>query len=297
MERLKRKEFYVLGNLLGLAILYGCAGPRYLMPAVVSKIFFQKITFQLFIHDVPDFEIQQKLIKVDNSKTETDFQKAINIDEFPERFDAVSKSSVKLEEKNSFIQNIIEHFIICRCSEEILDVASGMDIHDLHSVLLCHSEEVFSEFSLGEKSKPSSEDVIKIFSEIDYHKESEEIRKLQGDFYYNITNFVQSIEDEPFILSVLNIDGEKEISQKKEVTLSDFVKFISGSRFVLPSMIGNCKLKFAMPDECEKGERVFISICQLLFKIPLNERYCVDTEDFNRALLEDICDSPGFGKE
>ncbi|XP_066920599.1 uncharacterized protein [Clytia hemisphaerica] len=294
IERLKRHEFVIFGNLLGLAILYGCAGLRYLMAAVVSKMFFRKAKCRLFIHDIPDLEIQQKLIKIDIAKSETDFQNAIS--DFPERFDAISKPSIKFQEKDSFVQNMIEHFIVSRCSEEIFDVASGLDIFNLNVILSCHLEEIFSEFSLGEKSKPSSEDVIKMFADVDYCQESKEIKTLQGDIFYNLTNYAQEAEDKPFILTVLQIDGEVETTKQRKVTLSDFVKFISGSRFV-PSMIGKCRIKFKMPKDCDSSEHISVSTCQLLIEIPLNKRYCVNTEQFNKAMSEDICESPGFGNQ
>ena len=62
-------------------------------------------------------------------------------------------------------------------------------------------------------------------------------------------------------------------------------------------MIGKCKINFIKPEDCSRAQRASVKTYQLLFSIPLNERYCVAPELFNQAISEDICDSPGFGKD
>ena len=295
MERLKRHEFLLLGRLFGLAIVYGCPGPRYLLPPVVSKIFFQPTSYKFYIQDIPDFDIQTKLNKVANATSDEEFQKSL--EEFPERFDAVSKAKVNFCDKDVFIQDVVEHYTTSKCSEEIFDIAAGLDFANLHAVLSSHLEVIFCELSLGKKSKPTAKDVIKMFATRNYHEESE-IKNLQEDFYYNLTNYIQALEEKPYNLEcAITLDEEIEIKQKKEIFLSDFLQFMTSSRFVLATMFQKFQIDFILPTDCKKGQRLFVSTCQLSARIPLNQHYCTDTESFNKNISEDIINSPGFGKE
>lgn len=61
LEKVKNGDFLLLGNLFGLALISGCAGPRCLMPCVVSKMFSRENNIVFKVEDIPELSLQLKL--------------------------------------------------------------------------------------------------------------------------------------------------------------------------------------------------------------------------------------------
>eukprot|EP00111_Clytia_hemisphaerica_P013290 TCONS_00039003-protein len=294
IEKLKDGDFLILGNLYSLALINGCAGPRSLMPSLVSKLFFQPClsTSCPTPSDIPDLEIQKKVLQIEMCKSSQEFDECLV--NFPERFDCISKANVKFEEKDSFIQNICEHYCISKCSEEILEVIRGMDLFGLHTALIEHFDEIKSEFVLADQL--TAQDVKSLFEKVK-HSENKEILEKEQDAYYNFTNFIENLEDAPYcVKGVIDIDeeGNEVPLGDKEVSLGDLVQFLSGTRFVLPSMVGKHVIKFK--NKCDFGESIESTTCTLEVRIPLNERYCTSTKAFDKNFADDVITGPGYGK-
>ena len=109
IQKLQNVEFYLFG-LCCVCIFKGCAGPRCFLPLVVEKIIGTS-TKQLSIKEIPDLDIQLKLQRIADVKTENEF---LNIfDTFPERFGfGVTKFAISFIEKSEFIQQITSTFLL-----------------------------------------------------------------------------------------------------------------------------------------------------------------------------------------
>ena len=163
LKKLKDGDYKLFGSLVALALLSGCAGPRYFMPCVVSKIL-NEPSFTFNINDVPDIDIQSKPNVIMNSIDEVSFKSAVDL--FPERFDfGVTQLEVSFKEREELLNTIIRHCCLSNCSEEMQEFIDGMDILGLLSTLRFHCfQEVSSEFALYTCQKAS--DVLEIYTTI-----------------------------------------------------------------------------------------------------------------------------------
>ena len=127
-KRLANKEYKLFGNLVSLAILHGCPGPRNIMVPVASYILGNEITTS--ISDIPDPEIKLKLEEI-YSCNEDQLDHLVN--NFPERFNAgVTQYKVPFSERATMIKNICQHHCTSLNLEEISQVMIGMnEIFDL----------------------------------------------------------------------------------------------------------------------------------------------------------------------
>ena len=299
IEKLRNGDFLLLGNLIGLSIICGCAGPRCFIPGVVSKLFTREQEVQFTILDVPDIEIQTKLEELQSTACEDSFQACLQ--SFPERFDAgITRHSIKFEDKSMFIQTICEHFCVSRCLEELQDLAKGIDILGLYSILAEHYDEAKTEFIICGKTK--SKDVIAIFGEINYTEVVEndplthELRDKEEDIYYNFSNFIETLEFEDLKLpTVIQIDEDVEMNAETTISLNDVVRFCTGSKFVMPAMKKQGIIAFTHPDEFCQGKRIVAYTCTYKLVFPVTERYCGSSEDFCKNFCDDIASAPGFG--
>lgn len=199
---------------------------------------------------------------------------------------------MKFEEKDVFIQEICEHFCVSKCIEELQDVVTGMKVLGFFDVFIQHYDELKQELLACNESK--AEEFLKIFNP-DYSGDSS-LREKQEDIYYNFTNFVETIEQEPFkFTDAVQLDDEIEIKSEKLIKMSDVIQFCTGSKYVMPAMIGNGKISFIEPGDICFGRRVTVQTCTLSVVFPLSERYYISTNRFMESFSEDIATGTGFG--
>ena len=131
IELLRNGDFSLLGSMIALALLNGCAGPRCLAAPIVGKLFGRDEPSK--IEDVPDLEVQIKLKELNDTINNEEFAKSL--ENFPQRFEAgVTRVKVDFTEKSSFIEKISEHYCISTCIEELQDVVKGLDFLGLKNL-------------------------------------------------------------------------------------------------------------------------------------------------------------------
>ena len=185
---------------------------------------------------------------------------------------------------------ICEHYCLSKCLAEIEDLANGMNIFEVFSILKEHKH--FPELLHGNPSLAS--DVLGIYDNIHY-SELKDVEEEEADIYYNFSNFVEALEhDNVKIPEVIEIDEDVLFKKEKIICLSDLVQFLTGSKFVLPNMTKQGSIYFKR-DACF-GERITCSTCLLKLTFPINKRYSGSSESFNKLFIEDIVCSPGFGR-
>ena len=85
-------EFELLGNVIALALLYGCPGPRNLLEVVARSLMnLCSESENVEIKDVPDWETRTRLESIANACDEDSFQLALQ--GFDERFFLIIFSS------------------------------------------------------------------------------------------------------------------------------------------------------------------------------------------------------------
>ena len=84
-----------------------------------------------------------------------------------------------------------------------------------------------------------------------------------------------------------------EATESKVLSLSDVLQFGSGSRF--PNFSEELRFDNDV-NIVEGGKRVISDACSYIITIPVNSRYCCDTSLFCHNLMENIFESPGFGR-
>ena len=306
-EKLKAKEFLYFGNLIALAIINECAGPRYFLPSLAAKLL-NGAPIPPLIDDVADFDVQQKLRALLDTNDESSFQKVM--DNFPEQLTAgVTKLRVDMSEKHSFIEDICFHYCLSICSEEIDEVIKGLNLLGLRNILTTHYNESVKEFV--NQTKQAAEDLLEVFKTVNYTINSTEKKDKEEDIVYNFSNFLESLDVKAYNRLTISIDyddDEEEEGNKQEnkdavestyqrnITLIDVIRFCTGSKYILDSMKGNGTIKFIYPGQNAHGQRIEAHTCAILLEFPVTERYYNSPESFIENFCDDIVSSPGFGK-
>eukprot|EP00794_Sanderia_malayensis_P017949 gene17949-19744_t len=293
-ERLQNGEFRLFGTLVAIALIHGCAGPRYFMPALISRILkcpFVKPT----IADIPDFEIQSKLNQIKVAATEEEFNE--KIDSFPERFSAgVMNPSIRHKDKYDFIDKVAYHYCILACASQIEDFIQGLDVLGLLSILQNHYEESRLEFSTPDSLKAS--DFLSVFATINYTCDADknEMREKEEDVYFNLTGFLEGLQyDSQEKRQTIELEDEAEIHVERCVSLADVLKFCSGSKYITKDMVGKGSISFIHPKPEQYGMGIMANTCSLVLTLPVSPRYSATPEAFHDSFVEDICSAPDFG--
>ena len=103
-----------------------------------------------------------------------------------------------MENKQNFIHDIIYHFFISSCIEELNEVKKGLGILGIFDLMKRHSDEGIIELKLCESQK--SCDVLKLYGKFSYteikegDRESNLQKEQEEDIYCNFTCFVEAVE-------------------------------------------------------------------------------------------------------
>jgi len=131
-EKLQNGDFYRLGVLTALSLVYGCPGPRSFSRIFVHEILDLPPTTGN-IDDVADYEIQEKLKAIADATNEESFKKAV--ENFPERFNhGVTSPKLNFGNRDHAIQSVIHHCIVSSCWEEIQEFKKGLNTFGVSSV-------------------------------------------------------------------------------------------------------------------------------------------------------------------
>ena len=147
------------------------------------------------------------------------------------------------------------------------------------------------EFTVSSANKFTSKMLQEISKEVKY-RECEEKRKIEQDIIYNWISILDEVESGD-VKEFIQIDIMSGIEKDRNVKikLEDVLFFLTGSKF-LSSNISNGTILFK--DQTEEGRRIKIGTSLYSIEIPVSRGYCGN--DFSRNFIEDIIQSPGFGK-
>ena len=296
IEKTRNDYFRLFGQLIAVALLEGCAGPRCMIPSVVSRLLNGPF-IQPTLNDIPDLELQEKLQDLLSAVNEEEFQS--KIDSFPERFNfGVTRMKVDFSEREELIKDIAQHCCISVCNEELVEIRKGLEAIGLLEVLEQHYDESKHEFLVPAMQKAG--DIMSLFKEIRYFKgaagdtAAEKKREQEEDIVYNLTNFLESLQhdgamDLPLIL--LDEDGMEEQTTMK-ITIEEVCRFLTGSKFVTTSMVGQGSITF---DHDGRIGAVEAHTCNVRLTFPVTERYYGSQDVFISSFTEDMRSGPGFG--
>ena len=138
VKKLNNGDFKSFDLLIGLALIYGCPGPRNMQEPLLCALFDLPID-DGNIEDIPDCDIQTKLQELSSCADKDTFQNVLN--EFPERYTiGVTATFLHLSaDKDTVIKNVIHHCCISLCLEEIRSVQKGMSALGVSVVLFFFS--------------------------------------------------------------------------------------------------------------------------------------------------------------
>ena len=269
---MRKGEFRLLGNLISIALLYDCAGPRCFTPSVTARLL-NGPEIRPTIQEVPDIEVQEKLAALVTAKDDEEFQS--KMETFEERFSfGVTRFKVPYAEREDLSRNIAQHFCISVCNEEIQEVRKGMEVLGVLKVLEDHYDESKNEFILPAIQKASS--ILAMFTNIEYTqvKEGDLLdkgkRDLEEDIFYHFTNCIESLEYQGAMelpLIILEEDGsEKEVTTV--ITLQEVTRFLTGSKYVTASLEGKGTICF---DHFKRSGTVIANTCNIVLTFPVLE--------------------------
>ena len=120
----------------------------------------------------------------------------------------------------------------------------------------------------------------------------ENLKQKEKNIAYNWCNFLDEIECCMVERrTAINVHGGAE----KEATLDfeELLVFLTGSRYLPTVWTITRKLNYKHQN-IKEGERVTVSTCAYGILFPVTQRYT--SEHFTENILDDILNSPGFGK-
>ena len=289
VHSLEDNIFKLYGKFVAIGFLQGCSGPHNFSSPVAKYIISSSVT-TCQVEDIPCYDVKTKLESVSQATSQQELDTVLS--DFDERFEAgYNKMNITLEDKDDLVNKVSRHWVITRQNEEIQQFISGLRSFAILDTLRRFENESLKEFVYDPSSVTS-----KLFQDIytyQYSSENSDERKLEEDIVYSWCNFLDEaagslLPDASFI----DIYGEKYEEKKCVVTLPDVLYFLTGSRFPPIGGLAKGRIKF---EHCGKnsGKRATVSTCFLTLEIPVSDRY---TEKFNKSIVEDILESPGFGR-
>ena len=153
---------------------------------------------------------------------------------------------------------------------------NGLESHGVFSLLKRYSLEAIKEFTYDPESLTA--DTFSSLYKFEFSEEKER-KVLEQDIAFQWRQFIDMVEAKQF----------------KKFGLQDVLHFLTGSRYQPPTRFKrNGEIICEPCDDKNIGRRIVASTCFLTLRIPLTERYMKD--DFADHVIEDIRQSPGFGR-
>ena len=141
-------HFKSFGQIVALAVAYGCHGPRFFSKTLVGYLVNDQ--FKTDISDMPDFDIKNKLKGIIEIKEEAEFKNAIK--NFDEHFQiGYNKFSAGIGEKQKFIDTVCPHTIIENSHEQIYQFRKGLELGGIMKFMRKFPEKAFLELTFEEK--------------------------------------------------------------------------------------------------------------------------------------------------
>ena len=256
-KKLEDMEFELFGKIVALSLLQDCPGPRNFHKALSSCIL-NGPEIDVTVTDVSDYDIQCKLIEIKEC-TEENFDKLLSA--FPERFYAgVTQYKVSFSEREKFVSNVSKHFCVFQCLAEIQQFKQGLELSGILQLLQNHYDDGMKEFSYS--GSLCAQDVLNVFVTVVYSSEKEKKEK-EEDIYYYFTNYLDSLQaDEGGMKEIISLQEEKtEIIVSKKLSLQSVIRFCTGSKFIIPSMLGTGTIKFCV---CSRKQFRYVCNCEYL---------------------------------
>jgi len=137
VHSIERNHFYLLGKLMAIGFLQNISGPRFFCKPLVNYILTENessFDVKVDIADVPLFEIQEKLKKIEEASTDKELTDIL--DDFPERFECgYNKFAITLNDKTDLIAKVSNHFTLTRCLEAIQQYWKGISSYSILHIL------------------------------------------------------------------------------------------------------------------------------------------------------------------
>ncbi|XP_066928484.1 G2/M phase-specific E3 ubiquitin-protein ligase-like [Clytia hemisphaerica] len=278
LVRLGKNEYMYFGYITALALVHGCPGPRYFCKSLMDFIFTGNA--EPTIDEIPDAEVKQKLQAIEECLDEKSFQDLMK--DFFERFDSgYVASHVAFQEKEELIKTMSYHYVISCAHQEISQFISGIETGYVLLTLKCHDE--FKKEFVYDENLITADRVKRIFKRVEYSQDAYQ-HGLEKDVYFNFVTMFETLEDSPVEVDSQDLEDKITI---KTITLSDVLKYLTGSRFLPLYSETKYSVKFC---PSEPGRRSSANSCACVVYLPLNSRY-VSEENFTHNFLEDMIEN------
>ena len=126
--------------------------------------------------------------------------------------------------------------------------------------------------------------------------ENDDKREKEQDVICNFSNLLESLEEEDHTIKTINIENDDvEMASQSTISFNNIVRFCTGSKFIMQSMVWKDAISFVYPDKQSQGRRVLARTCTLSRVFPVTQRYVDCIESFIENICNDIVSEPGFG--
>ena len=231
------------------------------------------------------------MIRLRDCSHENEFKELVLA--FPDRFDfGYNKVFPNITDKEDLIKTIAHHCIISRQMEEIQQFLDGLSSNGVLKFLRKHPLEARNLFMFNKKLI-TAEGLKAIMNPI-FSSETDESEE---DIVFNFYNFIDEVGNNKLTnvlaFSLADVEDGKvddKIKQEVSISLSDLLMFLTGSRH-LP----RCSPRISICFDHQIQGRVNVSTCNMEIRFSVTKRY-VDSAQFSENFLQDIINSPGFGK-
>ena len=209
-----------------------------------------------------------------------------------ERFvNGYNKFLIKLSDKADLLQKVSRYYVITRQLEAIQQFTSGLSSYSQLSSLQKFKAQAKKEFIYS--TCPITSKYLQNLYTFEFTvTRDENLKQKEKNIVYNRCNFLDDIECcmvERKTVTSLHEEAEKEVT----LDFEDLLVFLTGSRYLPTVGTITRKLNFKHQN-IKEGERVTVSTCAYGLSFPTTQGYT--GEHFTENIVDDILNSPGFGK-
>ena len=213
------------GKFGAASLLQGGPGPHNWCSPLAQYVL--GIEPKIVLADIPDYEVQQKLLHLQQCTNEEEF--GILIDDLDDRFDAgYNKAKVTLTDKEDIIMKVSRYYVISRQLEEMQQMCKGLNSFGLLDSLKDFAASALSEFVDDPKMLKSS--LIKEMYQVEYSKVGTEERSRKEDVLYQRYQFLDEL-DTGMEKTVMLHDIDAPQEQMRSIGLQAVLRFLTGSSY------------------------------------------------------------------
>ncbi|XP_011406870.1 PREDICTED: uncharacterized protein LOC105314410 [Amphimedon queenslandica] len=221
---LESKDYYIVGQLISLSLIYGGPAPHFFSPSVVAYLLNEPLTTSM-VNEIADIDLLSSIKKLMDTSCKEEMQELLDSDNFSFRFDVgvnVPSCSLNFEDKDQIVLAFIKSHLIYSCKGELDQLKEGLECLGVLKLLQDYPKLMRPLLMSSGKKQLNATELLNLFT-IVWSPVGSNARESEESVIYAWTNYVHDCAGA----------GHK-VNDNIVITLEKILTFISGSDTVPP---------------------------------------------------------------